>query len=51
MIRAQDEGKRSNILAHGVDVSAVLKKDFHNTGVAFDCRGVQRHALVPARGS
>jgi hypothetical protein len=50
MIRAQDEGKRSNILAHGVDVGAVLKKGFHNTGVAFECRGEQRRALAPARG-
>ena len=48
MIRAQDEGKRSNILALGVDVGAVIKKGFHHTGVAFDCSGVQRHAVVPA---
>ena len=49
MIRAQDEGKRGDVHAHGVDISAVLKEGFHNTGAAFDCRGVQRRAPEPAQ--
>jgi hypothetical protein len=38
----------ADILAQGLDICTVLKKDVDNTGMTLGCRNVQRRSLVTA---